>query len=56
MPQSAIDPVVLAATIVVRLQTVVAREVAPTNPAVLTVGSIHAGTRSNVIGDHAEIS
>jgi amidohydrolase len=53
MPQAAVDPVVLAAMIVVRLQTVVAREVAPTDPAVLTVGSIHAGTKSNVIGDHA---
>lgn len=52
-PQAAVDPVVLAAMIVVRLQTVVAREVAPTEPAVLTVGSIHAGTKSNVIGDHA---
>jgi metal-dependent amidase/aminoacylase/carboxypeptidase family protein len=50
MLRSAIDPVVLAAMIVVRLQTAVAREVAPTNPAVLTVGSIHAGTKSNVIG------
>ncbi|MEW1955369.1 amidohydrolase [Terrabacter sp. NPDC080008] len=53
MPQAAVDPVVLAAMIVVRLQGVVSREVAPTNPAVLTVGSIHAGTKSNVIGDHA---
>ena len=53
MPQSAVDPVVLASMIVVRLQTVVAREVAPTEPAVLTVGSIHAGTKSNVIDDHA---
>jgi hippurate hydrolase len=53
MPQSAVDPVVLAAMIVVRLQTVVAREVAPTDPAVLTVGRIQAGTKSNVISDHA---
>ena len=53
MPQAAVDPVVLAAMIVVRLQTVVSREVAPTEPAVLTVGSIQAGTKSNVIGDHA---
>jgi amidohydrolase len=50
MPQAAVDPVVLAAMIVVRLQTVVSREVAPTDPAVLTVGSIHSGTKSNVIG------
>jgi hippurate hydrolase len=53
MPQAAVDPVVLAAMIVVRLQTVVAREVAPGDPAVLTVGSIAAGTKSNVIPDRA---
>jgi hippurate hydrolase len=53
MPQAAVDPVVLAATIVVRLQTVVAREVPPTETAVLTVGSIQAGTKSNVIPDRA---
>jgi hippurate hydrolase len=53
MPQASVDPVVLAAMIVVRLQTVIARETAPTDPAVLTVGSIQAGTKSNVIGDHA---
>ncbi len=53
MPQAAIDPVVLASMIVVRLQTIVSREVAPTDTVVLTVGSIHAGTKSNVIGDHA---
>jgi hippurate hydrolase len=53
MPQAAVDPVVLAAMIVVRLQGVVAREVAPTDTAVLTVGSIQAGTKSNVIPDQA---
>ena len=53
MPQAAVDPVVLAAMIVVRLQTVVAREVPPGEFAVLTVGSIAAGTKSNVIPDHA---
>jgi amidohydrolase len=53
MPQAAVDPVVLAATIVLRLQTIVSREVAPTDTVVLTIGSIHAGTKSNVIGDHA---
>jgi len=53
MPQHAIDPVVLAAMIIVRLQTVVSREVAPGQTAVLTVGSCQAGTRSNVIPDHA---
>jgi amidohydrolase len=53
MPQSAVDPVVLAAMIVIRLQTVVAREVAPTDTVVLTVGSIRSGSKSNVIADHA---
>ncbi len=53
MPQAAVDPVVLAAMIVVRLQTVVAREVAPGDTAVLTVGSIVAGSKSNVIPDRA---
>src|SRR5439155_18121436 len=53
MPQASVDPVVLAAMIVVRLQTVIAREIAPTDPAVLTIGSIRAGTKSNVIDDHA---
>jgi hippurate hydrolase len=55
MPQAAVDPVVLAAMIVIRLQTVVAREVAPTETAVLTVGSIQAGTKSNVIPDSAQL-
>ncbi len=55
MPQATVDPVVLAAMIVVRLQTVVSREVAPTETAVLTVGSIRAGTKSNIIPDEATI-
>jgi hippurate hydrolase len=55
MPQAAIDPVVLAAMIVVRLQTVVSREIPPGETAVLTVGSIQAGTKSNVIPDHATL-
>jgi amidohydrolase len=55
MPQASVDPVVLAAMIVVRLQTVVAREVAPSETAVLTVGSIQAGTKSNVIPDRATL-
>jgi amidohydrolase len=53
MPQASVDPVVLAAMIVVRLQTVISRETAPTDPAVLTIGSIQSGTKSNVIGDQA---
>ncbi|CAL9344466.1 amidohydrolase [Streptomyces sp. enrichment culture] len=53
MPQAAVDPVVTAAAIVLRLQTIVSREVAATTPAVLTVGSIHAGSGPNVIPDRA---
>jgi hippurate hydrolase len=53
MPQATVDPVVLAAMIVVRLQTIIAREVPPDEPAVLTIGSIQAGTKSNIISDHA---
>jgi hippurate hydrolase len=53
MPQATIDPVVLAAMIVIRLQTVISRETDPGETAVLTVGSIAAGTSSNVIPDHA---
>jgi hippurate hydrolase len=55
MPQLSVDPVVLAAMIVVRLQAIVAREVAPSDFAVLTVGRMTAGTKSNIIPDHAEI-
>ncbi|MFD6894710.1 amidohydrolase [Rhodococcus sp. NPDC060086] len=53
MPQAAVDPVVLAAMIIVRLQTVVSRETAPGESAVLTVGSVHAGSKGNVIPDSA---
>lgn len=55
MPQLSIDPVVLAAMIVVRLQAIVAREVAPDDFAVLTVGRVAAGTKSNIIPNHAVI-
>ncbi|MFI2640363.1 amidohydrolase [Streptomyces sp. NPDC018610] len=54
-PQNAVDPVVMAAMIVVRLQTIVSRELAATTPAVVTVGSIHAGASPNVIPDSAVI-
>jgi amidohydrolase len=53
VPQNTVDPVVLAAMIIVRLQTVVSRVVAPQDTAVLTVGSCRAGTRNNVIPDFA---
>ncbi|EIL97523.1 M20 family metallopeptidase [Rhodanobacter thiooxydans] len=55
MPQASIDPVVMAAATVLRLQTIVARELAPTEAAVLTIGSLQAGTKENVIPDEAVI-
>jgi amidohydrolase len=54
-PQNAVDPVVLAAATILRLQTIVAREVAPTDAAVVTIGAVHAGTVGNVIPDRAEL-
>jgi amidohydrolase len=55
MPQAAIDPVVMAAATVLRLQTIVSREIAATEAAVVTVGSLQAGTKENVIPDEAII-
>jgi amidohydrolase len=54
-PHATVDPVVLAALIVIRLQTIVSRETPPTETAVLTVGSIQAGSKSNIIPDRAEL-
>jgi hippurate hydrolase len=53
MPQKSVDPVVMAASAVMRLQTVVAREVAMTDSAVVTVGTVQAGMNENVIPDRA---
>jgi len=55
MPQASIDPVVMAAATVLRLQTIVSREIAATDSAVVTVGSLQAGTKENVIPDEAII-
>ncbi len=55
MPQASIDPVVMAAAIVLRLQTIDSREVAATDAAVVTVGVLQAGTKENVIPDEAVI-
>lgn len=54
-PHETIDPVVMAASTVMRLQTVVSREVDPNELAVVTVGSIQAGTKSNIIGTDATL-
>ena len=55
MPEASIDPVVMAASTVIRLQTIVSREVAPTDSAVVTIGALQAGTKENVIPDEAII-
>lgn len=54
-PQASLDPIVTAASAVVRLQTIVSREVGPSDAGVVTVGSFHAGTRPNIIPDTAVI-
>lgn len=55
MPHATVDPVVMAAAVVMRLQTIVAREVPPLESAVVTVGSLQAGAKANVIPDEAVI-
>jgi hippurate hydrolase len=50
-PETTVDPIVIAARIVVTLQTIVSRETSPLEPSVITVGSIHGGTRPNIIPD-----
>ena len=54
-PETTIDPVVMAAATVMRLQTVVSREIAPSETAVVTVGSLHAGTKNNIIAAEATL-
>jgi hippurate hydrolase len=54
-PEATIDPVVMAAATVLRLQAVVSREVAATDTAVLTVGALNAGTKANIIPNSAEL-
>jgi amidohydrolase len=54
-PQATIDPVMQAAELVLALQTIVSREVPPMEPAVITVGSIHGGTKHNIIGDECHL-
>jgi amidohydrolase len=54
-PHTTVDPVVIAARTVVALQTLVARENNPLDPAVITVGSFHAGTKHNIIPDEAKL-
>lgn len=55
-PDVSIDPIVLASAIVMRLQTIVSREVDTQKPAVVTVGTFHAGLKENIIPDRAELT
>lgn len=54
-PQTSIDPVIMAASTVLRLQTIVSREISPQDQAVLTIGSLQAGTKENIIPDDATL-
>ena len=54
-PQATKDPIVLAAQVIMALQTIVSRENSPLDPAVVTVGSIHGGTRYNIIPDEVNM-
>jgi amidohydrolase len=54
-PQLSVDPIVAAAHLVTALQTLVSRRVAPQDPAVVTVGSIHGGTKSNIIPNEVKL-
>jgi amidohydrolase len=55
MPDKTVDPIVLASLLVLDMQTIVAREISPIQPAVITVGSIHGGTRHNIIPDEVRL-
>ncbi|MFF5976972.1 amidohydrolase [Streptomyces sp. NPDC012769] len=54
-PETTVDPVVMAAAVVMRLQTIVSRETGSAQTAVVTVGSLHTGTKENIIPDTAEL-
>jgi amidohydrolase len=54
-PERGKDPIVMAAQLVLALQTIVSREINPLEPAVLTIGSIHGGTASNIITDQVQL-
>lgn len=55
-PQDSTDPIVLGASIITRLQTIVSREVDPRSSAVVTVGTFHGGLKENIIPDRAELT
>jgi amidohydrolase len=55
MPDSAVDPIVIAAQIILALQTLISRETSPFSPAVITVASVHSGTAFNIIPEQATL-
>jgi len=54
-PEATVDPIVIAARTVLALQTIVSREISPFDPAVITVGAIHGGTKRNIIPDQVNL-
>ena len=54
-PQNTVDPIVIAARTVLALQTIVSREINPQDPAIITVGSIHGGTKRNIIPEQVKL-
>jgi hippurate hydrolase len=55
LPDQTIDPIVLAARMIMDIQTIVSRELSPMDPAVVTVGSIHGGTKHNIIPEEVKL-
>ena len=55
MPHTTVDPIVIAARIILDIQTIVSRRINPVKPAVVTVGAIHGGTKNNVIPDEVKM-
>ena len=55
LPHTTIDLVILSASIILDIQTIVSREINPVKPAVITVGAIHGGTRPNIIPDEVRM-
>lgn len=55
-PDSTIDPIVISSNVILALQTIISREIPPTDPAVITIGSIHGGTAQNIIPEEVTIS
>ncbi len=54
-PEASVDPIVMAAAVVMRLQTIVSREVTPTDPVVVTIGQMYGGFKVNIIPDTATL-